>query len=251
MSGHSKWSTIKRKKGAEDAKRGQIFTRVVREISLAAREGGPDPDSNPRLRLAIDKAKAANMPKDNIERAINKGAGIGDDAVIYEEIVYEGYGPHGVAIIVDTLTDNRNRTLAEVKHAFNKANGTLAQANAVQWQFDQKGYIEVSREGANFDELFLLAAEAGAEDVIEEEGTFIIYTVREALHEVEQAISAGGYRIEDSKLTWVPKNEVELENDHAMSIIRLIERLEELDDVQNVSSNLSLSEANMAAFAEE
>ena len=251
MSGHSKWSTIKRKKGAEDAKRGKIFTRVVREISIAAREGGPDPDSNPNLRLAIDKAKAANMPKDNIERAINKGAGIGDEAVVYEELVYEGYGPHGVALIVDTLTDNRNRTLAGVKHAFNKANGSLAQSNAVQWQFDQKGYIEVNKEGADFDDLFLEAAEAGAEDVIDEESTFIIYTIREDLHAVEQALNMAGYKIEDSKLTWVPQNEMELESSQAMQIVRLIEKLEELDDVQNVSSNLSLTDENMTAIAAE
>lgn len=251
MSGHSKWSTIKRKKGAEDAKRGKIFTRLVREISIAAREGGPDADSNPNLRLAIDKAKAANMPKDNIERAINKGAGIGDEAVVYEELIYEGYGPHGVALIVDTLTDNRNRTLAEVKHAFNKANGSLAQSNAVQWQFDQKGYIEVNKEGADFDELFLEAAEAGAEDVIDEDSAFIIYTVREDFHTVEQALLGAGYKIEDSKLTWVPQNEMELDSDQAMQIVRLIERLEELDDVQNVSSNLSLTDDNMAAIAAE
>jgi YebC/PmpR family DNA-binding regulatory protein len=224
---------------------------VAREITIAAREGGPDPDFNPQLRLAIDKAKAANMPNDNIERAINRGAGIGDDAVQFEEIIYEGYGPHGVAIIVDVVTDNRNRSLAEIKHAFNKSGGSLAQTNAVQWQFDQKGYIEINSDGIDFDELFLEAAEAGAEDVIEEEGTFIIYTVRDALHEVATALKNSGYAISESKLTWVPQNEVELDTSAAMQVVRLIERIEELDDVQNVSNNLNLSEETLEALAAE
>ncbi|MCI0711999.1 MAG: YebC/PmpR family DNA-binding transcriptional regulator [Chloroflexi bacterium] len=250
MSGHSKWSTIKHKKAAEDAKRGKAFTRLTREIAVAAREGGGDPEFNPRLRLAIDKAKASNMPNDNIDRAVKRGAGVGDDTVVYEELTYEGYGPNGVAFIVDTVTDNRNRTLAEVKHAFNKAGGSLATANAVLWQFDQKGYIELATDGVDFDELFLQAAEAGAEDVIEEEDTYVIYTVRESLHEVEQALSEAAYTITDSKLTWVPKNEVELPRDQAMQIVRLHERLDELDDVQNVSNNLSLSDEVLAELAE-
>jgi YebC/PmpR family DNA-binding regulatory protein len=250
MSGHSKWSTIKHKKAAEDAKRGKIFTRLAREIAVAAREGGPDPEFNPRLRLAIDKAKGANMPNDNIDRAVKRGAGIGDDSVVYEELTYEGYGPNGVAFIVDTVTDNRNRTLAEVKHAFNKAGGSLATSNAVLWQFDQKGYIELNSEGVEFDELFLEAAEAGAEDVIEEEETYVIYTVRESLHEVEQALSEAGYKIKDSKLTWVPQNEVDLPRDQTMQIVRLHEALDELDDVQNVSNNLSLSDEVLAELAE-
>lgn len=251
MSGHSKWSTIKRKKAAEDAKRGKIFTRLAREISVAAREGGGDPEFNPRLRLAIDKAKASNMPNDNIDRAVKRGAGIGDDAVQYEELVYEGYGPNGVAFIVDCLTDNRNRTLAEVKHAFNKSGGSLANSNAVLWQFDQKGYIEVPKDAADFDELFLMAAEAGAEDVIDEDESFVIYTVRENLHDVETALHDAGFKITDSKLTWVPQNEVDLPDDQAMQIVRLHEKLDELDDVQSVSNNLSLSEDVLARLAEE
>jgi YebC/PmpR family DNA-binding regulatory protein len=250
MSGHSKWSTIKHKKAAEDAKRGKIFTRLAREIAVAAREGGGDPEFNPRLRLAIDKAKASNMPNDNIDRAVKRGAGVGDDTVVYEELTYEGYGPNGVAFIVDTVTDNRNRTLAEIKHAFNKHGGSLATTNAVLWQFDQKGYIELATDGVDFDDLFLEAAEAGAEDVIEEEDTYVIYTVRESLHEVEQALNKAGYKITDSKLTWVPKNEVELPRDQAMQIVRLHERLDELDDVQNVSNNLSLSDEVLAELAE-
>lgn len=248
MSGHSKWSTIKRKKGAEDAKRSKIFTRLAREIVTAVREGGGgDPEFNPRLRLAIDKAKGANMPKDNIERAIKKGSGEGDDGVQFEEIIYEGYGPGGIAIIVETVTDNRNRTLAEVKHSFNRSNGSLATSNAVLWQFDQKGYIQLA-EGADFDEVFLIAAEAGAEDVVEEEGIINIYTPREELFNVANTLSEGGYKVADSQLTWIPQNEMELDAESSVQVLKLIERLEELDDVQSVSSNLSLSDEAIAAF---
>lgn len=253
MSGHSKWSTIKRKKGAEDAKRGKIFTRLAREIVTAVRDGGGimDPDSNPRLRLAVDRARAANMPKDNIERAIKKGGGVGDDGVTYDEIVYEGYGPGGVAIIVDAVTDNRNRTLAEVKHAFNRSNGSLATSGAVLWQFDQKGYIEINSENADFDEVFLVAADAGAEDVVEEEGVIMVYTARADLHMVETALSGASYIIQESKLTWIPQNEIEVEANQAVQVMKLIEKLEELDDVESVSSNLSLSTEAIAAFEQE
>jgi YebC/PmpR family DNA-binding regulatory protein len=248
MSGHSKWSTIKRKKGAEDAKRAKIFTRLARDIAVAARESGPDPDSNPRLALAIDKAKAANMPKDNIERAVNKGAGIGGEADNYEELIYEGYGPHGVAILIDVLTDNRNRSLAEIKHAFNKFGGNLATTNAVQWQFDQKGFIELKSDSIDYDELFLAAAEAGAEDVVNEDELFIVYSARNDLNAVETTLNDAGYKISDSKLVWVPQNEVALEPNQVVQVFKLIERLEELDDVQTVSTNLQLDEQSMAAL---
>lgn len=253
MSGHSKWSTIKRKKGAEDAKRGKIFTRIANEIVTAVREGGGvgDPDANPRLRIAVEKAKAANMPKENIQRAINKGAGVSEDGTTYEEITYEGYGPGGVAIIVETMTDNTNRTLAEIKHAFNRSNGNLASSGAVLWQFDQKGYIEVTADGVDFDELFLQAAEAGADDVEAEDEVIVVYTPRTELHVVVKALQDAGYEIVDSKLTWIPQNEVEISTDEALQVIKLIEKLEDLDDVQNVSSNLNLTEEAMAAFEEE
>ncbi|MBZ0309232.1 MAG: YebC/PmpR family DNA-binding transcriptional regulator [Anaerolineae bacterium] len=248
MSGHSKWSTIKRKKGAEDAKRSKIFTRVTKEIVTAIREGGGgDPEFNPRLRLAIDKAKAANMPKDNIERAVKKGSGQGDDGVEFEEIIYEGYASHGVAVIVEVLTDNRNRTLAEVRHAFSRNNGTMANSGAVLWQFEQKGYIQIG-ESPDFDEVFMVAADAGAEDVVNEDGIINIYTTRENLNEVAQALMQNGYKVTESELTWIAKNEVELSADESLSVMKLIEKLEELDDIQNVSSNLSLSEAAIAAF---
>lgn len=253
MSGHSKWSTIKRKKGAEDAKRGKIFTRLAREIVSAVREGGgnPDPDSNASLRLAVDKAKAANMPKDNIQRAINRGAGIGDEGTTYEEITYEGYGPGGVAIIVETLTDNTNRTLAEVKHAFNRSNGNMGTSGAVLWQFDQKGYIEVNNTDVDFDELFMTAAEAGADDVVEETDFIIVYTPRNDLHNVVTTLDSAGYKVEKSELTWIPQNEIDVETSDALQVIKLIEKLEDLDDVQNVSSNLNLSEETLAALEQE
>lgn len=248
MSGHSKWSTIKRKKGAEDAKRGKVFTRLAREIMMAAREGGPDPESNSSLRLAIDKAKDANMPKDNIERAIQRGAGTGDDAVQMEEIVYEGYGPHGVALVVEVVTDNRNRTLADLKYVFNRTGGNLATSGAVTWQFTQKGYIEIDREGANYDEVFLVAAEAGAEDVQEEEDSLVIYTPRDDLGAVVRTLRDAGYKIKEAELIWMPTNEVELETNQAMQVMSMIEKLEDLDDVQSVASNLRLTDDIAAAF---
>lgn len=242
MSGHSKWSTIKRKKGALDAKRGKIFTRLGREITIAAREGGGNPEANTRLRLAIAKAKAGNMPKDNIDRAIARGAGGGDDGITMEEITYEGYGPHGVAILVDVLTDNKNRTLSQIRAAFTRANGNMAEAGAVAWQFDRKGYIEIQAEGVDSDELFMAAADAGADDVVPGEESHVVYTSREALAPVEHKLVESGYKVSDSSLTWVPKNEVELGTEEAMQILGLLEKLEELDDVQNVSSSLHISD---------
>lgn len=248
MSGHSKWSTIKRKKSAEDAKRGKIFTRLAREITLAARKGGGDPDLNPALRLAVEKARAANMPKDNIERAIQRGTGEGSDSGELEEITYEGYGPHGVAILVDVVTDNKNRSLAEVKHVFSRSGGSMASVGSVLWQFEQKGLISVDAEGVNFDELFLLAAEAGAEDVEDDGEGISIYTPREALADVAEQIQSAGYRVEDATLTWVPKNEITLPKEEALQVMNLIEKLEDLDDVDGVSSNLEITDEALEAL---
>jgi YebC/PmpR family DNA-binding regulatory protein len=247
MSGHSKWSTIKRKKGAEDAKRGKIFTRLARDITMAAREGGGDENSNPKLKLAILKAKASNMPKDNIERAIQRGTGGagGDDL---EEISYEGYGPDGVAYMVSVLTDNKNRTLAEIKHAFSRAGGSLASAGSVAWQFDMKGFITVPSDGVDFDEIFMTAADAGATDVEQEDGVISIYTPREMFAAVETALSSAKYQIEESELRWEAKNETELPVDKALANMRLVEKLEELDDVQSVSSNLMITDEIVSAF---
>jgi YebC/PmpR family DNA-binding regulatory protein len=249
MSGHSKWSTIKRKKGAEDAKRGKVFTRIAREIMMAARESGPDPESNSALRLAIDKAKASNMPKDNIERAINRGAGTGEESVQMEEITYEGYGPHGVAILVKCVTDNRNRTLADIKYAFNRNGGSMASAGSVTWQFKEKGYIAVDAEGASYDDVFLVAADAGADDVQQEDDTFAIYTPRDDLGKVARALEAAGYKVEERELIWMPQNEIALETSLAMQVMNLIEKLEDLDDAQSVASNLEITDDVAAALA--
>ncbi len=247
MSGHSKWSTIKRKKGAEDAKRGKIFTRLARDITLAARENGSDESSNPRLKLAVSKAKAANMPKDNIERAIKKGTGELEGGEM-EEVTYEGYGVDGIAFLVDVITDNRNRTLAEVKHAFSKFGGNLASAGAVQWQFDKKGYITLKGEGLDFEEVFMVAAEAGAEDVAEENEMIIIYTPREMFGAVEQALNEAKYEISESELRWEPQNESQVPVEKAMTNMKILDQLEELDDVQSVSSNLLITDEIVSAF---
>lgn len=247
MSGHSKWSTIKRKKGAEDAKRGKIFTRLARDITMAARESGGDENSNPKLKLAVQKAKGANMPKENIQRAIDRGTGK-IEGVEMAEITYEGYGPDGVAYVVDVLTDNKNRSLAEVKHAFNKAGGSLASAGSVLWQFEQKGYITLKGEGVEFDDVFMTAAEVGADDVVSEDGLIVIYTPREMYAAVDKAVIEAGYEVEESELRWEPNNETELEADKALANMRLMSHLEELDDVQTVASNLALTDEVLSAF---
>lgn len=246
MSGHSKWSTIKRKKGAEDAKRGKIFTRLARDIMMAAKEGSGDPDMNPKLALAIDKAKAANMPKDNIERAIKRGTGELEGGEMFE-ITYEAYGVDGVAFVVEVLTDNKNRALASVKATLNKNNGSLASNGAVTWQFDQKGYIELKGE-PDFDEVFMVAAEAGAEDVVNEDGRIVIYTPRDDYGNVEQALSDAGYETEESELRWFAQNEIDLPKAKAIKNLKLQELLEELDDVQSVSSNLAISDEVVAEY---
>ncbi len=247
MSGHSKWSTIKRKKGVADAQRGKVFTRLARDIMMAAREGGGDESSNAKLKLAISKAKAGNMPKDNIERAIQRGTG-GGDGVEMEELTYEGYGPEGVAILVDVLTDNKNRTLAEVKHLFTRSGGSLASAGSVGWQFEKKGRIILKGENLDFDAIFMTAAEAGAEDVVDEEGVIAISTPREMLSAVENALTEASYEVEESELRWEPKNETEIGIDKALQNMRLLDQLEELDDVQSVASNLMITDDVIAAL---
>lgn len=248
MSGHSKWSTIKRKKGALDAKRGKIFTRLGREITIAAREGGGNQESNTRLRLAIEKAKAGNMPKENIERAILRGTGGGDDGVVMEEITYEGYGPHGVAVLIDVLTDNRNRSLSAIRQVFNRVNGNMAEAGSVAWQFERKGYIEVQADGVDSDELFMIAADAGADDVVPGEETIEVFTPREAMTAVETKLVEGGYKVSDSALTWVAKNELDLDANQGVQVMGLIEKLEELDDVQSVASTLHITDEIANAY---
>jgi YebC/PmpR family DNA-binding regulatory protein len=248
MSGHSKWSTIKRKKGAEDAKRGKIFTRLARDVTSAAREGGGDENANPKLKLAILKAKAANMPKDNIERAIARGSGKAGEGETLDEFTLEGYGLDGVAFLVDIITDNKNRSLAEVKRVFNRAGGALASAGSVSWQFEQKGVITLGGDTPDFDTVFMVAAEAGADDVVDEDGIIVVYTPREAFAAVEDALNQAGYMIDDSELKWLAKNETEVDVEKAIANMKLMSDMEELDDVQGVASNLAINDAVIAAF---
>jgi len=247
MSGHSKWSTIKRKKAAADAKRGQVFTRLAREIAIAAREGGGDPDTNFRLRLAVDKAKAANMPKDNIERAILRGAGGGKDDEL-EEVTYEGYAPYGVAVLVQVLTDNRNRTVAEVRHVFNRQGGSLSEVGAVAWQFERKGYIAIEPDGLDPDEIFEHAAEAGAEDVILGDDMVEVYAELDNFQAVQETLQACGVNFATAELSMVPKTMLNLEPSQALKVMRVIEALEDLDDVQQVYSNLEITDDLMEQY---
>jgi len=242
MSGHSKWSTIKRKKGANDAKRGKVFTKIARELQVAAAAGGPDPETNIRLRLVLDKAKAANMPKNNIERAIARGAGT-DKGQDLEEINYEGYGPNGVAVMIEVMTDNRNRSVAEIRHAFTKSGGNMASIGAVGWQFDRKGQILVKTGSMDEDDLFLVAVDVGAEDVdFNDDGTAEIITAAVDLAAVRDKLSAENIEVDAAELFMVPQSEIELPVRDAIKVMNLIENLEDLDDVQKVYSNLAINE---------
>jgi YebC/PmpR family DNA-binding regulatory protein len=249
MSGHSKWSTIKRQKGVTDAKRGALFTKVVREISVAARQGGGDPDANYRLRLAVEKARSVNMPSDNIKRTIDKATG-GGEADQFEEIVYEGYGPGGVAVLVEAATDNRNRTAAEVRSIFTKTGGQLAGSGAVAWQFEPRGLIAVNRASSvDPDEVGLAAIDAGAEDVETDEETIEIYTAPGSLEAVRKALESAGVPVESAENTMVAKQTVELDSNKARQALRLVELLEDLDDVQRVTANFDIPEDVFAEVA--
>jgi YebC/PmpR family DNA-binding regulatory protein len=249
MSGHSKWSTIKRQKGANDAKRGALFTKVTREISVAARQGGGDPEANYRLRLAIEKARAVNMPADNIKRTIDKATG-GGDADQFEEIVYEGYGPGGVAVLVEAATDNRNRTAAEVRSIFTKAGGQLAGSGAVAWQFEPRGLIAVAPDGKDADEVALAAIDAGAEDVDTDDPEAIeIFTSPADLERIRAALEAAGVSIDSAESTMIAKQTVELDSTKARQALRLVEQLEDLDDVQRVTANFDIPEDVFAEVA--
>lgn len=251
MSGHSKWSSIKHKKGAADKKRGKLFSKLSRAIIVAAKEGGPDPAANLALQNAVDKAKSYSMPKDNIDRAIAKGAGTDADAAAFEAIVYEGYGPAGVAVIVEALTDNRNRTAGEVRHTFSKNDGNLGTSGAVAWQFERRGLILVPAEGTDEDELTLAAAEGGADDVTLDDSSFEVLTAAEAFGAVRDAIEAAGFEIESAELTMVPTTTVEVEDEaEAKKILRLIEALEDSDDVQEVYANFDIPERVLEAVAD-
>lgn len=247
MSGHSKWSTIKRKKGAADAKRGQLFTRLGREIMIAARESGPDPESNFRLRLVVDKARQANMPKDNIERAIQRGAGTGKDSVVLESIMYEGYGPGGTAFMIEVLTDNRNRAVAEVRRVFSRGGGNLGESGCVGWMFERKGVLVIDAEGQDAEAIALAAIDAGAEDVKVDGDTVEVYAEVGDFQGLREALTAQ-YTVDDAELSWVPKTLFQPDHKITVQNMRLIEALEELDDVQSVHSNLDITEAALAEF---
>ena len=250
MSGHSKWSTIKHKKGAADAKRGQLFTKLTRAIIVAAREGGGDPTANLALQNAIEKARSYSMPRDTIDRAIAKGSGADADASQFETVVYEGFGPSGVAVIVEALTDNRNRTAGDVRHTFTKNDGNLGGSGAVSWLFERHGVVLVPAAGADEDELTLAAADGGAEDVALDGSSFVVTTAPEQLSAVREAIEAAGFTVDSAELTMVPKTTVEVaDEDDAKKVLRLIDQLEENDDVQDVWANFDIPEAVLELVA--
>jgi YebC/PmpR family DNA-binding regulatory protein len=250
VSGHSKWSTIKHKKGAADAKRGKLFSKLSRAIMVAAKEGGADPATNLALQNAVEKARSYSMPKDNIERAIAKGAGEGTDGASFETVVYEGYGPEGVAVIVEALTDNRNRTASEVRHMFSKHGGNLGATGAVAWQFERRGVVLVAADGVDEDELVLAAADAGAEDVERDGDTFVVSSTPDELTAVRQALETTGFTLESVGLSMVPKTTVAIGDEStAKQVVRLVEGLEDNDDVQDVYANFDIPETVLEAVA--
>jgi YebC/PmpR family DNA-binding regulatory protein len=244
MSGHNKWSTIKHKKGAADAKRGKMFSRLIKEITIAARMGGGDPEGNPRLRTAINTARAANMPKDNIERAIKRGTGEIAGAA-YEEVIYEGYGPGGVAVMVEALTDNKNRTVADIRHIFDKHNGNLGESGCVAWMFQKTAVIEVTAEGLTEDDVMELALEAGAQDVKAEGDTFEISADPADFDAVRSAVEEKDWKIELAEITMIPQNTVKLEGKKAEQMLKMMDALDDHDDLQKVSANFDISEEEM------
>ena len=248
MSGHSKWATIKHKKGALDAKRGKIFTRLIKEITMAAKAGGGDPEGNPRLRTAIAAAKAENMPADNIKRAIQRGTGELPGAQ-YEEVTFEGYGPGGVALLVDVSTDNRNRTVSDIRHAFTKNGGNMAEAGAVSWMFHKKGYIVVPKAAISEDKLMDLVLENGGEDLRDDGESFEVLTSPNSYEAVHEAITKAGIKPEMAEVSMIPQNYIKLEGQQAGSMIRLIEALEDHDDVQHFYSNFDVDQKQLEEVA--
>lgn len=239
MSGHSKWATIKRKKAVVDAKRGKMFSRLIKEITIAARHGGGDPDGNPRLRLAVDNAKAANMPADNIERAIKKATGE-LEGTQYHEVMYEGYGPGGSALIIEAATDNKNRTTSEIRHTLSKYHGTMGELNSVAWMFERKGIITVKRNGKSEDEMMEIIIDVGGDDLITEDEYFEVKTSIESFDSVRKLIASKKFEIENASLQWVAKNHIQVNGENAEKLIKLIEMIEECDDVQNVFTNADI-----------
>ncbi len=250
MSGHSKWAQIKRQKGVNDTKRGQVFTKLAREISIAARQGGGDPDGNFRLRLAMQRARGLNMPADNIQRAIARASGGDDDGTSFEEITYEGFGPGGVAVFIEALTDNRHRTVAEVRNVFTRGGGALGETGAVAWIFDARGCVVIPALGIDADEVTLAAIDAGAVDVTADTTSIEVYTEVDALETVRRILDGRGVPIDSADRVFVPKTQVTLDLEATAKVLRMVERLEDLDDVQNVYSNVQLTPELLAALAE-
>ncbi|HVT48158.1 MAG TPA: YebC/PmpR family DNA-binding transcriptional regulator [Vicinamibacterales bacterium] len=246
MSGHSKWHTIKHKKGAADAKRGKVFTRIIKELTVAARNGGGDPDSNPRLRTVIADAKQVNMPADNIKRAIRRGTGE-EEGVTYDEVTYEGYGPGGAAVIVETLTDNRNRTVSEIRHAFSKYGGNLGEANSVAWMFDKKGVIAIAKDKVAEDTLMNAVLDAGADDMRDDGDNWEVVSAPDAHNAVLEAVKALGVEPESASIAMVPQNYIKLEGRAAQQMLKLMDVLEDHDDTKNVWSNFDIEEKEIEA----
>jgi YebC/PmpR family DNA-binding regulatory protein len=251
MSGHNKWSTIKRKKGVADAKRGQIFTRLAREIAIAAREGGSELDSNFKLRLAVERARSDNMPKDNIERAIKRGTGDDKNGLAIERITYEGYASNGIAVLVDCLTENKNRTLSEIRHILSRSGGNMAEVGSVSWQFKHISYFSIPAANANFDKIFELAVEVGADDVTNDGEYIEIFAPVDSYKEISDRLKEAGIEPDEADLRFLPKQEIGLETDKTLKVMQVIESLEELDDIQSVYSNLEISEDALAALESE
>ncbi|WP_018127419.1 YebC/PmpR family DNA-binding transcriptional regulator [Balneola vulgaris] len=245
MAGHSKWANIRHKKAKEDAKRSKVFTKIIKELTIAAREGGGDPTGNPRLALAIENAKSANLPKDNIERAIKRGTGEGDDAATYEEVTFEGYGPGGIAYFVEATTDNNTRTVAEVRHIFSKHGGNMGTSGSVSFLFEQKGMIQVPNADKDEEEFMLEAIDAGAEDVQSEGDFFVVYTAREDLFAVRSALEEAGHEIESAELIREAMTETKVDADTALSNFKMMEKFEENDDVSNVFTNMLMDDETM------
>jgi YebC/PmpR family DNA-binding regulatory protein len=250
MSGHSKWSTIKRKKGANDSNRAKLFTKLIRELTVAAREGGGDELSNPRLRTGMQTARGANMPQSTIDRAVRRGAG-DEPGAVYEAGLFEGYGPAGVAVMVETLTDNRNRTVSEVRHVFTKCSGNLGENGSVAWMFEQKGLLEVGKDAVSEDDLMMAVMDAGAEDIQDGDEVHEIITPVADFEAVKQALEAGGLSYSQAYLSWIPKNMLEVDAKVADQIIRMLEALDDLDDVQKVYSNFDVGDEQLAQLMTE
>jgi len=242
MAGHSKWAQIKRKKAVTDARRGQLWTRLLKEVTVAARLGGGDPDGNSRLRVAVQEAKSSNCPSDNIERAIKRGSGE-LEGVSYEEVTYEGYGPGGAAILVEAVTDNRNRTVAEIRHAFSRNGGSLGESGCVAWMFDKRGYLAFEKDSMNEERFMELALELEVDDLSSSEEAYELFTTPEGYLAAREAVAAGGVELAAGEISMTPKNQVDLSEEHERTVVKLIEALEELDDVQNVWSNVDVEAA--------